>query len=84
MNEAEVERLFRKLDRIEDGLLRQAETNGINKAEHIDLTKTLGRIEQQVTKTNGRVTSLEGKWLKVSGAVIVSVPIFSLVFKVLL
>ena len=84
MDQASVDRLFRKLDRIEGQQLAQAEMNGSNAAQHEEMTKALMRIETQTVKTNGRVTVLEGKWTKAIGALMGVSAVFSLLFKVFL
>jgi len=84
MDQPTVERLFKKLDRIEGQQLAQAEMNGANAAQHSEMTKALERIETQTVKTNGRVNVLEGKWTKAIGALMGASAVFSLLFKVFL
>ena len=84
MDQATVDRLFKKLDRIEGQQLAQAEMNGSNAAQHEEMTKALVRIETQTVKTNGRVTALEGKWTKAIGMLMGVSAVFSLLFKVFL
>ena len=84
MDQATVDRLFRKLDRIEGQQLAQAEMNGSNAAQRVEMAKALVRIETQTVKTNGRVTVLEGKWTKAVGALMGASVVSSLVFKVFL